>query len=77
MLTDSSVAQNNLPSVRIAHIAFLPRQKWSAKRLNINLSDAEYDLLVKYSTFTQRDMTDVIRELIRGLQKKLPNIDDH
>lgn len=49
----------------------MARKKWSAKRINVNLSENEYEILAQYSLLTKRDMTDVIRELVRGLQKKL------
>ena len=41
------------------------------KQAGFNLSYREIDILRKYSEQEQRSMTDVVRELIRGLEVKL------
>jgi ribosomal protein S10 len=42
-------------------------KKWATKRLTINLASYEVEKLEKFCEETGRPVTDVIRELIRGL----------
>jgi predicted DNA-binding protein len=54
----------------------MTNKKWAVKRLTINLATQEAETLEKYCEQTGRPATDVIRELIRSLQYRLPNADD-
>ncbi|HEY9876543.1 MAG TPA: hypothetical protein V6D12_24160 [Candidatus Obscuribacterales bacterium] len=42
-----------------------------AKRLNINLPSSEMEILDIYSKQVKRNKTDLIREYIRSLEKKI------
>jgi predicted DNA-binding protein len=42
-------------------------KKWTEKRITINLTIQESQILNEYTTRTGRPMTDIIRELIRNL----------
>ncbi len=42
-------------------------KKWASKRITLNLASIEAERLEKYCIQTGRPVTDVIRELIRGL----------
>ncbi|MBW4596179.1 MAG: CopG family transcriptional regulator [Brasilonema angustatum HA4187-MV1] len=44
------------------------KKKWAVKRMTLNLASAEAEKLQKYCDETGRPATDVIRELIRGLE---------
>lgn len=43
-------------------------KKWAVKRITLNLASTEAQLLQKYCEQTGRPATDVVRELIRGLE---------
>jgi len=47
-------------------------KKWATKRITVNMTNQEKELLEKYCQQTGRPATDVIRELIRGLETKIP-----
>jgi predicted DNA-binding protein len=42
------------------------------KMLNVRMPESEFLLLTRYAAATGRTKTDVVRELIRGLEQKLP-----
>jgi hypothetical protein len=42
------------------------------KMLNIRMPEGEFLLLTRYAAAAGRTKTDVVRELIRGLEQKLP-----
>ncbi|MBR8833916.1 MAG: CopG family transcriptional regulator [Stigonema ocellatum SAG 48.90 = DSM 106950] len=42
-------------------------KKWAVKRITLNLTTTEANMLESYCDQTGRPITDVIRELIRGL----------
>ncbi|MEH2087755.1 CopG family transcriptional regulator [Nostoc sp.] len=44
------------------------KKKWAVKRLTVNLTTQEMKKLEQYCTLTGRPATDVIRELLRGLE---------
>jgi predicted DNA-binding protein len=44
--------------------------------LNIRLEDSEMDLLKQYCQQAGRTQTDVVRELIRGLKRKISGSSD-
>ena len=44
------------------------KKKWAVKRMTLNLASTEAEKLQKYCDETGRPATDVIRELIRGLE---------
>ena len=44
-------------------------KKWAVKRITINLAFTENEQLEQYCAITGRAATDVIRELIRSLEK--------
>jgi hypothetical protein len=46
------------------------KRKWANKRITINLSEQEGQILEEYCSEKERTATDVVRELIRGLAKK-------
>ncbi len=46
----------------------MANKKWAVKRITVNLAAQEAEILEKYCEKTGRPATDVIRELIRGLQ---------
>jgi predicted DNA-binding protein len=46
----------------------MTNKKWAVKRITVNLATQEAEKLEKYCQQTGRPATDVIRELIRGLQ---------
>nr|WP_313937364.1 CopG family transcriptional regulator [Anabaena azotica] len=55
-------------------------RKWSAKRITVNLTSSEVKALKDYCSATGRPATDVIRELIRSLErspKGLPEASHH
>ncbi|KAB8332266.1 CopG family transcriptional regulator [Scytonema tolypothrichoides VB-61278] len=43
-------------------------KKWAVKRITLNLASTEAEKLQKYCDQTGRPATDVVRELIRGLE---------
>ncbi|WP_225894394.1 ribbon-helix-helix protein, CopG family [Atlanticothrix silvestris] len=43
-------------------------KKWAVKRLTINLTTSEAEIIKQYCAMTGRPATDVIRELIRSLE---------
>ena len=43
-------------------------------QINLRLEVGEKELLDKYCSLTERTQTDVIRELIRSLKKKMPKV---
>ncbi len=45
-------------------------KKWVAKRMTVNLASIEAEILETFCSQTGRPATDVIRELIRSLEKK-------
>ncbi len=45
-------------------------------RLDFRLEDRELDILEEYCSLTGRTKTDVVRELIRGLKKKVEKLKD-
>jgi len=42
------------------------------KMLNVRMPESEFRLLTRYAAAVGRTKTDVVRELIRGLEPKLP-----
>jgi protein-arginine kinase activator protein McsA len=42
------------------------------KQINIRLSEAELEILKQYCQQEEREQSDVIREFIRSLKKKIP-----
>ncbi|MBW4606266.1 MAG: CopG family transcriptional regulator [Hassallia sp. WJT32-NPBG1] len=46
----------------------MTNKKWAVKRITVNLATQEAEKLERYCQITGRPATDVIRELIRGLQ---------
>jgi hypothetical protein len=42
------------------------------KMLNVRMPESEFRLLTRYAVAMGRTKTDVVRELIRGLEQKLP-----
>ncbi|MDM9584427.1 MULTISPECIES: CopG family transcriptional regulator [unclassified Nostoc] len=44
------------------------KKKWAVKRLTVNLTTEEMKKLEQYCALTGRPATDVIRELLRGLE---------
>lgn len=44
------------------------------KRLQIRCSQSEYELLEEYCLMVNRTKSDVVRELIRSLKRKLTNV---
>ena len=42
------------------------------KTLNVRLPESEFLLLARYAAETGRTKTDVVRELLRSLEQKLP-----
>lgn len=49
-------------------IVMTMNKKWAVKRITVNLTSSEAFKLDEYCRQTGRPATDVIRELIRGLQ---------
>lgn len=46
----------------------MTNKKWAVKRITVNLAALEAEKLEKFCQQTGRPATDVIRELIRGLE---------
>ncbi len=46
------------------------------KRLDFRLPEQELKILETYCSITHRSKTDVLRELIRGLKRKIPKGQD-
>lgn len=46
-------------------------------RLDFRLDESEAELLEEYCILTNRTKTDVVRELIRGLKKKVAKLRDN
>ncbi|MEM7555449.1 MAG: CopG family transcriptional regulator [Cyanobacteria bacterium P01_A01_bin.84] len=46
----------------------MTNKKWAVKRITVNLAALEAEKLEKFCQRTGRPATDVIRELIRGLE---------
>jgi predicted DNA-binding protein len=42
------------------------------KMLNVRMPESEFRLLTRFAAAAGRTKTDVVRELIRGLEQKLP-----